>query len=133
MVVLRYGIINAERRRSGVHLAYCNVKIEISSWSQAISDALDLDICSGSINNSTFEHSGNDGLDLMACNFKISNCQFVGSGVYIWKVLFTHLEGEKKAQVIGDIKSLYKQGILKGNQWTECIDFVQPDPEANQQ
>ena len=64
-----------------MHLAYCkNFMMEGCFFSQAGSDALDVDLSSGKIVFSRFTNSGNDALDLMTSNVRVDQCVFTRAG-----------------------------------------------------
>lgn len=63
-----------------VNLAESQVLVENCTFTQARSDALDLDMCRGRVVDCRWTDSGNDGLDLMGCTLHVVNCEFEGSG-----------------------------------------------------
>lgn len=80
-VTLRHCRIGANRiGDDAVNLAESSIVVEDCSWTDARSDALDLDMCTGHVANCRWENSGNDGLDLMGCVVTVRDCQISGSG-----------------------------------------------------
>lgn len=63
-----------------VHAVYADIEFERTSFLNAFSDALDLDMTSARINECTFENSGNDAIDLMTTKARVSNTTLVNSG-----------------------------------------------------
>ncbi len=64
-----------------MHLVYCDgFTIDGCSFTDARSDALDIDISGGRVISSSFQRSGNDGLDLMTSRVEIRGCVFEEAG-----------------------------------------------------
>ena len=64
-----------------VHVLYSNkIKFSDSIFSDALSDAIDIDISTVEIDNCIFNNSGNDSIDSMTSNLKVTNSFIDGAG-----------------------------------------------------
>ena len=59
-----------------VHVVYSTVELSNTTFKNAFSDALDIDISEAKLSNCRFDNSGNDGLDLMSSTVSMSSCEF---------------------------------------------------------
>jgi parallel beta helix pectate lyase-like protein len=59
-----------------VNIFRCKFYIGNSTFSNSLSDALDIDFCTGNVESTKFLNCGNDGLDLSGSKVSITNCDF---------------------------------------------------------
>lgn len=63
-----------------VNLAESCIRVADCTWSDALADALDLDMCRGTLSRCRWTGAGNDGLDLMTCRVSIDDSHFESNG-----------------------------------------------------
>ena len=63
-----------------VNLAESKCRIRKCSWTNSLSDGLDMDMCSAVISECRWDDAGGDAIDLMGCDVLIWKCEIRGSG-----------------------------------------------------